>query len=166
MKPGPKPTPTNLKLLRGNPGKRPIRDDEPKPKVKIPECPAEIQGEAREEWDRITKELEVLGLIGDVDRAGIAAYCYCWEQWLQAINGIRKSGLIYYHGRKYDEDGKVTNAGYPMHNPLLSIANKSMKEMRAWMDEFGMTPSSRTRISTKAARGEDDEENPDWKEFG
>ena len=29
---GPKPTPTALKLLRGNPGKRPINVDEPQPR--------------------------------------------------------------------------------------------------------------------------------------
>jgi hypothetical protein len=33
MPTGPKPKPTSLKLVQGNPGKRPIPEDEPKPEV-------------------------------------------------------------------------------------------------------------------------------------
>ena len=36
---GRRPKPTRLKLLTGNPGKRPLNDDEPQPQAAIPECP-------------------------------------------------------------------------------------------------------------------------------
>lgn len=36
---GKKPKPTNLKILEGNPGKRPLNLNEPKPIPIAPECP-------------------------------------------------------------------------------------------------------------------------------
>ena len=35
-----------------------------------------------------------------------------------------------------------------MLNPYLSIANKAMDQMRRFLIEFGMTPSSRARVTT------------------
>ena len=39
---GRRPNPTRLKLLTGNPGKRPLNPDEPKPQIAVPECPVEL----------------------------------------------------------------------------------------------------------------------------
>lgn len=36
---GPKPKPTAIKILEGNPGKRPLNLNEPKPQRIAPECP-------------------------------------------------------------------------------------------------------------------------------
>ena len=52
---GPKPKPTKLKLLEGNPGRRPINDKEPKPKERLPQCPTHLSEEAKREWQRTGK---------------------------------------------------------------------------------------------------------------
>ncbi len=49
---GRKPTPTRLKLLRNNPGKRPLNPDEPQPEATLPEPPAHLSDEAKCEWQR------------------------------------------------------------------------------------------------------------------
>ena len=56
--------PTHLKLLRGNPGKRPIMPD-PEPPIpeKLPEPPEFLRTDARDEWWRIVPELKALGLL-------------------------------------------------------------------------------------------------------
>ena len=59
--PGPPPTPTNLKLLRGNPGKRKLNTNEPDPAPAIPPCPGHLDKVAKKEWRRISKELLALG---------------------------------------------------------------------------------------------------------
>ena len=46
-------------------------------------------------------------------------------------------------------------SGYPIVSPYMSIANKAMIEMRKWLIEFGMTPSSRSRINLPAKEKED-----------
>jgi phage terminase small subunit len=33
-----------------------------------------------------------------------------------------------------------------MQSPFLAVANKALEQMRAFLNEFGMTPASRTRV--------------------
>ena len=44
---GRKPTPTAIKELEGNPGKRPLNTKEPKPVKKAPSCPKWLEPEAK-----------------------------------------------------------------------------------------------------------------------
>ena len=143
---GAKPKPTKLKVVQGNPGKRPLNKDEPEPDVQIPICPEHIQGEGRKEWNRICLELKKLGLITEIDRAAISVYCQAWDRWVEAEDMVRKHGTIV----------KVGDNNHPMQSPYLSVANTAMKTMMSTLVEFGMTPSSRTRV--KAATGKTDDE--------
>ena len=49
----PKPMPTALKILTGNRGKRPLNENEPKPKVKKLKPPEYLDKVAKKEWSRI-----------------------------------------------------------------------------------------------------------------
>lgn len=88
---GRRPKPTRLKVLTGNPGKRPLNTDEPKPEVATPECPAELGPVARREWDRLACELTALRILTNLDRAALAAYCGAYAMWAEAIeiNSLR-----------------------------------------------------------------------------
>ncbi len=134
---GPRPMPTRIKMLTGNRGKRPLGDREPEPKVRIPDKPAVLYGAAAEEWDRITELLYDLGLVTEIDRAALAAYCQCYGRWVQAEEQLKAEGLII-----------KTSTGYPIQSLYLSIANKALEQMKKFLVEFGMTPSSRTRVTT------------------
>ena len=59
---GRKPTPTAIKELEGNPGKRPLNEAEPKPAKKAPLCPKWLEPEAKKEWRRLSKQLEQIGV--------------------------------------------------------------------------------------------------------
>ena len=69
---GRKPKPTSLKVLEGNPGKRQLNPNEPKPDASIPKCPAWLSKEAKREWKRLVPFLEQAGLLTQVDRAAFA----------------------------------------------------------------------------------------------
>ena len=133
---GRKPKPTLLKLFEGNPGKRPLNKNEPKPRPAVPCCPSHLSGEAKKEWRRIVPELAAVGLITRIDRAALAMYCEAWGRWLEAEDALRKYGVMV----------KSPN-GFPMQSPYLAVANKAMEQMRGLLTEFGMSPASRTRIS-------------------
>ena len=45
-----RPKPTNLKLIEGNPGKRPLPGNEPKPKPKAPSMPSDLDYQAKKTW--------------------------------------------------------------------------------------------------------------------
>ena len=49
---GRKPLPTVLKVLRGNLGRRPLNEYEPKPEVRLPRPPSHLSAQARREWRR------------------------------------------------------------------------------------------------------------------
>ena len=134
--------PTALKLLQGNPGKRPISDREPKPPEGIPTCPPELDERARREWGRISRLLVTMGLLTRVDRAGLAAYCQIYSRWIQAEDKIREHGMVVVVG---------SDKKHLQRSPYLSIADKCLEQMKGYMSEFGLTPSSRTRIEVADA---------------
>jgi len=134
---GRKPKPSNVHKLHGNPGRRKRNQREPKPEVVVPDPPAHLEGDALEEWDRVVPELRALGLISAIDRNSLAAYCQAYARWVEAEAKLKQYGQIV-----------KSPAGYPMQSPYLGIANTALKFMRDFATEFGMTPSSRSRVST------------------
>ena len=130
-----KPTPTKLKVLKGNPGHRPLNHAEPKPPERSPDCPPHLKGEARKEWKRIVADLSAAGMITTLDRAGLTLYCTAWARVVQATNEIAKTRPVV-----------PSPKGYLMTNPYLSIYNAAAKQLQSAMEVFGLSPSARTRI--------------------
>ena len=143
---GRKPKPTSLKLLQGNPGKRPMNEYEAKPEPRLPTPPVHLSKEARKEWRRSGAFLLQLGLISDLDRAAFAAYCTAYGRWIEAEEALRTYGVMI----------KSPN-GFPMQSPYLSVANKAMEQMRSLLSEFGVSPATRTRVSAIPAPHDPDE---------
>lgn len=133
---GRKPKPSIIRDLEGNPGKRPLNDREPVPPPGIPECPDHLDDEARAEWFRTAAVLTEMGLLTKADRTALAAYCTVYSRWVTAEAQVRKFGSIV----------KSPHKGYPMKSPYLTIADQALEAMRKLMVEFGLTPSSRSRI--------------------
>lgn len=75
------PKPSRMKVLTGNPGKRPLNKNEPRPDPVIPDCPPEP---AQREWARLVGELSSLNMITKLDRAALAAYCGAYAMWAEA----------------------------------------------------------------------------------
>jgi P27 family predicted phage terminase small subunit len=123
-----------MKRLAGNPGHRPLNENEPQPGG-IPQCPGHLDKVARKEWRRISKELIAVGLLTEVDRAALAAYCCAWSRWVAAEERIQDHGLVV-----------KAPSGYPVQNPYVGIANTAMDQMRKFLVEFGLTPASRSRL--------------------
>jgi P27 family predicted phage terminase small subunit len=138
---GRKPKPTSVKVLTGNPGKRRLNHDEPKPPVAIPDCPVELSPAAKAEWDRLGRELVGLRMLTALDRAALAAYCEACAFWIEAITAVRKYGTMI-----------KSPSGFPMQSPYVAIANKQAEIMMRIASEFGFTPASRSRISVPAER--------------
>ncbi len=143
---GPAPKPTRLKALAGNPGKRPLNRHEPQPRSGLPRCPTQLSEEAKREWKRISQELERLGLLTVLDRAALSAYCQAWGRWIEAEERLRQHGVIV----------KSPN-GFPVQSPYLAVANKAMAQMGKLLVEFGLSPSSRSRIQGPIDDPDDDE---------
>ena len=131
-----------MKLLQGT--YRPDRAaaNEPTPEVKVPSCPSWLHREAKREWRRIVPELETLGLVTEIDRAALAAYCQAYAEWWEMERAIKEHGRVQY-----------TDSGYVAQRPEVGMRNKALDTMRAFLKEFGLTPSSRTRVSVPEKKG-------------
>ena len=155
MRPGVPPTPWKLKLLRGNPGKRPI-PDEPEPEIRIPKMPKELGGgyygeHSKREWRRITKELEPLGIITTPDRALLTAYCDAAGRWAFCAEQIKEHGMLV----------KSPVQGVVVQSPYVPLMHKAFEQMTRLGLEFGMTPASRSKV----AGAKPDAEDPDEAKF-
>ena len=132
---GRKPKPTAVKVLEGNPGKRPMNSAEPKPEKKAPSCPKWLEPEAKKEWRRLAKKMELMGVLTEVDMAAFAGYCQAYARWKEAEEFITQHGTMI-----------RTPNGYLQQVPQVSIAQTNLKIMLKFCEQFGLTPSARSRI--------------------
>lgn len=138
---GRKPKPTKLKELAGNPGKRPLNKGEPQPPTpdRAPYAPRHLNVDGKKEWRRVVGLLMGLGLYTELDHAALAMYCQAYGRWVQAERMLAKQELI------------LTGAEGGMYqNPMLHVANKAWDQVRKILPEFGLTPSSRSRLQLKS----------------
>ena len=137
---GPPKRPTKLRKLEGNPSKRPLPKNEPQPDPTKPTCPEWLLDDAKDEWARISGKLHEIGLLTQVDRIALAAYCQSYAKWKLAEEVIKNDGMVY---PILDEDGNVK---YYQQKPEVGIANQCLKQIRGFCAEFGLTPAARARI--------------------
>jgi P27 family predicted phage terminase small subunit len=149
MKSGPNKKPTALKVLEGNPGKRPLPQNEPKPKPIAPECPEWLIGEGKKMWNRLSSEMERIGLLTVIDGEAFAAACQAWKIFVECQQYINNNGLTY----EYENKGGAVNE---IERPQVKIGQKSLDQFRAFCSEFGLSPAARTRIEVKPADNEID----------
>lgn len=157
---GPKPLPSNVVRLIGNPSKKPTHQlmDSLQPEIEIPGCPAHLLSEAKKEWKRITPELQRYGLISKLDRAALCLYVQCWAELVWAEKMLRRkmnqAAILIAEaeakGEEYDGgDGMVekTTNGNLIYSPYYIIANKARNQVDKFLSSFGMSPSSRGRVN-------------------
>ena len=118
MPPGPRPKPTKLKVLAGNPGKRPLPEAEPAPARldRLPNAPRYLNKWGQGEWRRLGPELIRLGLLTVADLSVFAAYCSAFGRWVQAELAMRDRDLVI-----------LTDKGNQQQNMYLSIANAARR---------------------------------------
>lgn len=127
--------PTALKLIRGNPGKRPINRNEPQPSRDVT-MPDWLSPEARKHWPMVAEQLHNAGLLTAIDVTALGLYCEAFARWKQANAQIMRFGTMI-----------KSPSGYPIQSPYLAIANKAHEQMTKLLAEFGMTPSSRSHCT-------------------
>ena len=136
--------PTHLRVLRGNPGKRPIKP-EPEPAVpeKLPEPPAFLSEDAVNEWWRVVPELRALGLLTVLDLQPLAAYCVAYAHWIAAEQALAQmaAGDPSFNGLMI-----TGSTGSHLANPLVKIARNAAADMLRFAVEFGMTPRARSYL--------------------
>lgn len=154
---GPQPKPTLLKLIQGNPGKRPLNmADGVNPEVAIPDAPRHLNKDARKEWKRISAELYSLGLISRLDRAALSLYCQAWGQLVMLEESLNRK--MAQHVEKDEDPARalyfITDKGYEGQTVMVQMINTLRQQVSTFLKAFGMDPSSRSRVTTSNNMGQ------------
>ncbi|MFZ5762849.1 MAG: phage terminase small subunit P27 family [Thermodesulfobacteriota bacterium] len=144
---GRKPKPTAAKKLAGNPGKRALNRAEPRmPELKRTPAPPSFLGKpAKKEWKRVAPLLMTARVLTSGDLAALEAYCVQYGVMVEAQEQIKKDGMMV-------PDAK----GILSIHPMFAAQQQALSQMRQFMVEFGLTPSSRSRIQVPPAETKDE----------
>ncbi|HEY3432536.1 MAG TPA: phage terminase small subunit P27 family [Rhodocyclaceae bacterium] len=162
---GPQPQSATVHLLRGNPSKKPLQDllDEFKPEVEIPDAPSWLWAEAKKEWKRISPELEKYGLISKLDRSALVLYCQAWAEYVWHKQMLTRAKNEAARKRKEAEDRGETytggdgvmvptpNGGFTYSHHWVGSRHAS-REVKMYLDMFGLHPAARSRVTTSDNR--------------
>jgi len=150
---GRKPKPRGLRVLQGNPGKRPLPADSIPAAAAIPTAPEHLSEAAKAEWESLARSLHRVGILGEFDRAAFGAYCEALARWAAAQTVLNEMA-------KNDPRGGLlikAKSGIIYENPLVGIARRAALDTVRFAAECGMTPSARTRVT---ATPPPEKENP------
>ena len=132
---GPAPTPSQTLKLRGT-WRGDANNGEPTPSREVPKCPAWLDDYAKEEWDRVILSLSGMGILSADDRSLIVAYCAAWSDFRLASEIL-------------DRDGFTSSGKYGIvRHPLVTVKSDATKRLLRLAQQFGLSPSARSRIST------------------
>ena len=109
----------------------------------MPKPPKHLCKDAKREWETVCKTLFEIGVLTEIDKAVLAAYCTAyalWERSWRAINEMSATGKL--------GAGLMisTTNGNMIQNPLVGTANKAAGDMVRFASELGMTPAARSKI--------------------
>lgn len=132
---GRKPLPTQLKLVKGTARPHRMNPAEPKPVVATPPPPDHLDEPAAAKFTEMAELLARHGVMTELDVGALARYVVIWRRWLEAEAEVKRRGPVV-----------KTVGGNIIQNPFLAVANKCLAQMGQIESEFGLTPSSRTRV--------------------
>lgn len=147
---GRKPKPSHLRLVAGNPGRRPLNKAEPKVARSRPSAPAHVSDLAREAWGYLSATLDRMGVLTEVDAVALEGLCEAYADMREARRALREHGARYYE--TVNKDGGIMIRPHP----ALGDMQDADRRIRAWVVEFGMTPSARSRVKADGSEEEDE----------
>ena len=118
--------PTSLKVLRGNPGKRPTNENEPLPPVGPVEKPAYLSKLGSGVWDEIAPGCLAMGTLTGPDVPAFAKLCE-----------LESTARVFSQHKE--------EPGWKNQREERDAATA----LKSYYDFFGMTPSGRSRIKVR-----------------
>lgn len=135
---GKTPTPTTLKILRGNPGRRRLNSEEPSSPLlkRMPPAPGFLDDEGKRVWSAEGRRFIKAGLLTALDLTMFGTWCIWYSKRDIASRAVNQSGLVV----------KAGGVGNPYISPYMSVISMCSKAMHQIEIEFGLSPASRTKV--------------------
>ena len=141
---GRKPKPAELKLLTGNPGKRPVKRAAAvgRDRLRAPAPPDWLPDDGKSEWRRVAPLLLAMRVLRDTDLTALAVYCESYARYRQARKDLDANGSMY----------TDTGTDSIKAHPAVTVLNAAIAQMGRLQAEFGLTPSARSRVASEAPK--------------
>ena len=146
---GRKRKPTYLKLIQGNRGKRPLNKKEPKPPRGIPSPPEHLTKKVMLAWGLIAAKLDKMGVLTIADAWALEQLAENYEEILTLRKTVRRT--------RFQTVVTATGSKRKVHHPAWQQLADTEKRFRAMMEQFGLTPASRSKVNADP----DDEKEKD-----
>lgn len=142
MPAGRPPKPKALKELQGTHRKGRDLPDEMnvQPLHTVPMPPADLPEPAHAVWYRVSSQLMAAKVLSVLDLEMLKAYCYQMYVMDLATEELKAGYTIIMQNK----GGGV----YPVKSPWVAIYNDALSHAKNLAIQFGLTPSSRTKISS------------------
>ena len=160
---GPPSEPTELKLIKGNPGGKALNTDEPKPERVVGPEPLEWLSEgAKAEWRKTCPKLERLGLMTEIDLEAFARYCDMLHRFHEVVAKLNSRDSYYYPIFAKQTAAEIAanaqrRVQYLCPFPEYTFYHQLAAAIRGMEREFGLTPSARSGLAVKPLKDEIDE---------
>jgi P27 family predicted phage terminase small subunit len=137
-----------LRVIRGNPSKRPLNPNEPIPVGDLSDPPDWMSETQRSGWNYAIEHAPA-GLLRKLDRSVLTVWVTAEDLHRRAVEQVDKFGIL----------TKAPHTGQPIQSPYLAVVNKQAALMMKAAAELGFTPVARSRIQLidAVAGGVDDE---------
>jgi P27 family predicted phage terminase small subunit len=121
----------------------------------LPLAPRHLKGYARGAWNRYRKQLQAMDLDRAPDAQALECACLAYEDVVECSKMIAKQNRLI-PKRARDAAGNWVVVGLMTH-PAVRQRNAAMLILRAFAAEFGLTPTSRLRLSVDREPEEEDD---------
>lgn len=157
---GRKPVATTLKIVSGNPGRRPLPKEEiPAGELFAP--PVEMSDEQKTEW-RYALDNAPKGLLRRLDRVLFAQWCIASVDLTEAELALRTEGKIVNRGgdqritvMKDGSQVKTVRSASKVINPWVRARRDAFDRLMKATTELGFSPTSRSRIALAGNTGKE-----------
>jgi P27 family predicted phage terminase small subunit len=145
------PTPTKIRILNGNPSRRPLPVNEPQFTPGTPDRPAGLSAGARKHWRELIGEMAHSGVLRRVDRGALAMLCEDLAMLDTLRQGLAAQAREITHKAREKQQRISGNALTALSRTTegrrtLSTIRELAAQIIIQRREFGLTPSSSTRL--------------------
>ena len=133
-----------MKLVQGNAGKRnPGTAPIPEP-YRLDKPPSWLKGRvARAKWRELSGQLQACGILAETDLPALALLCGQFQIYEDALLMVQAEGFVV-------ESTKRT----PVKHPAMRVMDGAHDRIIRLMQDFGLTPASRSGVTVVAGYGE------------
>jgi len=137
-------SPTSLKIIKGNPGKRALPQNEPEPAPISADTPApkEIEGmpDACWAWSDILPRLCNMQVMTEADIPMLVMYCEAYADEKSAVAQMGETGAV-----------QVAASGHAQVSAWYTVRKDARALRLKILGLFGLSPSDRTKVQKIAA---------------